>query len=122
MSGRAPGGWVRACGLAQIESGRPAHVDVAGYPVCLAHAAGTVYAFRDERTHESVLLPAGELADSAIECRPPGSRLELATGWVLSPLATSPAAALAVRVDGSDVYIRLPPCRRAAGPPNEKAS
>jgi nitrite reductase/ring-hydroxylating ferredoxin subunit len=122
MSGPVPGGWVRACGLAQIESGRPAHVDVAGYPVCLAHAAGTVYAFRDECTRESVLLPAGELADGAIECRPSGSRLELATGWVLSPLATGPAAALAVRVDGIDVYIHLPPGPRAAGPPNEKAS
>ena len=122
MSGPVPGGWVRACGLAQIESGRPAHVDVAGYPVCLVHAAGTVYAFRDDCTHESVLLSGGELADGAIGRSPPSSRLEPAAGWVLFPPATRRAAALAVRVDGSDIYIHLPPGRREMAPPNEKAS
>ena len=122
MSRPAPGGWVRARGLAQIESGRPAHVDVAGYTVCLVHAAGTVYACRDESSHESVLLSGGGPADSAIERSPPSSRLEPAAGWVLSPPPTRPAAALAVRVDGSDIYIHLPPGRREMAPPNEKAS
>jgi 3-phenylpropionate/trans-cinnamate dioxygenase ferredoxin subunit len=95
--------------LAEIESGRPAHVDVAGYPVCLVHAAGTVYALRDECTHESAPLSEGELDDGTIECWLQGSRLELATGRVLSPPATRPVAAFAVRVDAGEVYIHLRP-------------
>lgn len=120
-SGPAHGGWVRACDLTQIESGRPAHLDVAGYPVCLVRAAGTVYAFRDECTHESVLLSEGELADGAIECWLHGSRFELATGRALSPPATRPVDVIAVQVDGRDVYIHLPE-RRAAAPPDAKGS
>jgi 3-phenylpropionate/trans-cinnamate dioxygenase ferredoxin subunit len=114
MSGPASGGWVRARGLAQIESGRPAHVDVAGYPVCLAHALGTVCTFRDECTHGSALLSEGELADGAVECWLHSSRPDLATGWVLSPPAARPVAALTVRVAGSDVYIHLPPYEKAS--------
>ena len=116
MSDRMPGqgGWAHACGLAGIEAGRPVHVDIDGYPVCLARSAGNVYALRDECTHEPVPLSEGEVTDGAIECWLHGSRFELATGPVLSPPATKPVAVFPARVDGEDVYVRLAPGGEAA--------
>ena len=116
ISDRIPGhgGWAYACGLAGIEAGRPVHVDIDGYPVCLVRSAGNVYALRDECTHESVPLSEGEVTDGAIECWLHGSRFELATGRVLSPPATKPVAVFPVRVDGEDVYVLLAPGGEAA--------
>ena len=110
-----PGGWVRACGLEEIAEDRPAHADVCGYPVCLVHTAGAVYALRDECTHESVPLSEGEVADGAIECWLHGSRFDLATGRALSPPATRPVAVFGVRVNRGEVYICLPQGCGAAG-------
>jgi nitrite reductase/ring-hydroxylating ferredoxin subunit len=82
VSTPAPGGWVRACGLARIEEGRPARAGIGGYPVCLVRTAAGVYALRDECAHQSVPLSEGEVADGAIEYRLHGSRSGLVTGRV----------------------------------------
>lgn len=106
----APGsgdGWVRACSLAEVGENSPVHVDLGGCPVCLVRTGGTVYALRDECTHESVPLSEGEVAGGTIECWLHGSRFELATGRVLSPPATRPVAVFGVRTGGGDVFVRL---------------
>lgn len=102
-----PDGWVRACGLAALGENEPVHVDIGQCPVCLVRTGGTVYGLRDECTHQAVPLCDGEVADGTIECWLHGSRFDLATGRVLSPPATRPAAVFAVRTDGGDVYVRL---------------
>lgn len=112
--GPAAGNWVRACGLHEIGDDRPVHLDLSGFPVCLVRTAGTVYALRDECTHESVPLSQGEVTGGTIECWLHGSRFDLATGRVLCPPATCPVAVFAARVDGGDIYIRLPPGRETA--------
>ena len=116
MSGPGPaaGSGVRACGLDEIGGGRPVHLDLSGCPVCLVRTAGTVYALRDECTHEPVPLPEGEVAGGTIECWLHGSRSDLAAGRVLCLPATRPAAVFAARVDGGDVCVRLPPGRETA--------
>jgi 3-phenylpropionate/trans-cinnamate dioxygenase ferredoxin subunit len=106
---RAAGGWVRACSLAEIDEGRPAHVDITGCPVCLVRTARAVYALRDECTHQSVPLSEGEVADGAIECWLHGSRFDLATGRALSPPATRPVAVFGTLVEDGDIYVSLPP-------------
>jgi 3-phenylpropionate/trans-cinnamate dioxygenase ferredoxin subunit len=109
------GGWVRACGLAEIGEDNPVHVDIGECPVCLVRSGGAVYALRDECTHESVPLSEGEVARGAIECWLHGSRFDLATGRVLSPLVTRPVAVFGVRTDGRDVFVRLG--TRGSAPP-----
>ena len=91
MSGPGPaaGSGVRACGLDEIGGGRPVHLDLGGCPVSLVRTAGTVYALRDECTHESVPLSQGGVAGGTIECWLHGSRFDLAAGRVL--LARPPA-------------------------------
>lgn len=106
----APGnadGWVRACPLAKLGEDQPVHVDIGQSPVCVVRSNGTVYALRDECTHEAVPLSDGEVADSAIECWKHGSRFDLATGRALSRPATKPVDVYPVRIDGNDVLVRL---------------
>ena len=100
-------GWVPACRLADLDEDQPVHVDIGQCPVCLMRTGGAVYALRDECTHQAVPLSDGEVASGAIECWLHGSRFDLATGRVLSPPATRPAAVFAVRVAGGDVFVSM---------------
>jgi 3-phenylpropionate/trans-cinnamate dioxygenase ferredoxin component len=86
------GGWVRACGLAEIGEDRALRVDVGECPVCLVRTGGVVYALREECTRGSVPLSEGEVADGATECWLHGSCFDLATGRALSRPATRPVA------------------------------
>jgi 3-phenylpropionate/trans-cinnamate dioxygenase ferredoxin subunit len=93
----------------ELADDSPAHADVGGYPVCLVRTADTVFALRDECTHESVPLSEGEVDNGTIECWLHGSRFDLATGRALSPPASRPVAVLGVRLEHGDVYVRVPP-------------
>lgn len=115
VSGNKPGmdapestdGWVRACPLAKLREGQPAHVNIGECPVCVVRSDGTVYALRDECTHQAVPLSDGEVTDGSIECWLHGSRFDLATGRALSRPATQPVDVYPVRIDGNDVFVRL---------------
>ena len=108
--GSAPGstgGWVRACPLGKLGEGRPVHVDIGECQVCVVRSAGTVYALRDECTHQAVPLSDGEVTDGAIECWLHGSRFDLASGRALSRPATQPVDVYPVRIEGDDVFVHL---------------
>lgn len=100
-------GWVRACPLAELGENRPVQVDVGQCPICVVRSNGTVYALRDECTHQAVPLSDGEVVSGAIECWLHGSRFDLATGRALSRPATKPVDVYPVRIDGDDVFVRL---------------
>lgn len=110
------GGWVRACPLVELREDRPVHVDVGEVPVCVVRNNGTVYALRDECTHESVLLSDGEVAGGAIECWKHGSRFDLATGQALSRPATKPVDVYPVRVEEDDILVRVAGLPRLVNP------
>ncbi|MGH3266696.1 MAG: non-heme iron oxygenase ferredoxin subunit [Trebonia sp.] len=100
-------GWVRACPLARLGADQPIHVDIGEDPVCVVRSHGTVYALRDECTHQSIPLSDGEVADGTIECWLHGSRFDPATGRALSRPATKPVDVYPVRIDGEEVYVRM---------------
>jgi nitrite reductase/ring-hydroxylating ferredoxin subunit len=50
------------------------------FKVCLAHADGRIYAFRDNCTHRDFPLSAGEIDDGTIECTWHGARFDMASG------------------------------------------
>jgi NADH dehydrogenase FAD-containing subunit/nitrite reductase/ring-hydroxylating ferredoxin subunit len=114
-SGNGPGmsepgstdGWARACPLAKLLEDRPVHVDIGQCPVCVVRSNGTVYALRDECTHQAVPLSDGEVTDGTIECWLHGSRFDLSTGRALSRPATQPVDVYPVRIHGDDVLVRL---------------
>jgi 3-phenylpropionate/trans-cinnamate dioxygenase ferredoxin subunit len=106
----APGstdGWARVCPLDKLREDQPLHADIGQCAVCVVRSNGTLYALRDECTHEAVPLSDGEVADGAIECWKHGSRFDLATGRALNRPATEPVDVYPVRIDGDDVLVRL---------------
>jgi 3-phenylpropionate/trans-cinnamate dioxygenase ferredoxin component len=89
-----------------LEPGEMMHVDVAGVPICLVHAAdGNFYAVRDVCSHEETPLSEGWTYDCQIECVLHNSVFDLRTGRALSLPATEPIATYPVTVIGGDVYV-----------------
>jgi 3-phenylpropionate/trans-cinnamate dioxygenase ferredoxin subunit len=83
------------------------HVDIGECPVCVVRSDGTVYALRDECTHQAVPLSDGEVTDGTIECWLHGSRFDLASGRALSRPATQPVDVYPVRIEGDDVFVNM---------------
>jgi nitrite reductase/ring-hydroxylating ferredoxin subunit len=61
-------GFVRVAKLADVPPGRMLGVQVDGEPVALYNVDGTVYATRDECTHQSYPLSKGELFGRYVKC------------------------------------------------------
>ncbi|KLL11917.1 MULTISPECIES: non-heme iron oxygenase ferredoxin subunit [Protofrankia] len=99
------GGFQRACALSDLSEDVPLGVEIDGEPVCLALAAGQVYAIRDECSHADVMLSQGEIEDAKIECWLHGSQFDLTTGEPLGLPATEPVPVYPVKIDGDDVLV-----------------
>lgn len=101
--------WQAACPLDTLADDGPVHVDVAGYPVCLARSRGTVHALLDVCSHGQVALSDGDVEDGYVECWLHGSRFSLDTGVPTAPPATQPVPVYPVRVVGGRIEVSLPP-------------
>ena len=100
--------WVSAARLDQLGDDTAVHVDLAGYPVCLARSQGVVHALLDVRSHGQVALCDGDVQDGQVECWMHGSRFELATGVPTGPPATRPVPVYSVRVVGGGIDVAVP--------------
>ncbi|MGX6605347.1 non-heme iron oxygenase ferredoxin subunit [Micromonosporaceae bacterium Da 78-11] len=119
MSGETSGGggmseatgtaeWVTAGPWTQLKDDTAVHVDLAGYPICLARSGGTIYAVLDECSHGQVLLSEGDVEDGYVECWMHGSRFDLATGIPIGPPATQPVPVYPVRTIDGSIEVSLP--------------
>ncbi len=72
--------WVSAGRVDQLGDDTAVHLDLAGYPVCLARSQGLVYALLDVCSHGQVALSDGDVEGGQVECWLHGSRFERATG------------------------------------------
>lgn len=96
----------RVASVADLAVDSMKRVDVAGTPVCLAHAEdGNFYALNDICTHEEFFLSDGELWGLDVECPQHGSRFNLQTGKVTGLPAVIPAKTYPVTVEDGDVYV-----------------
>jgi nitrite reductase/ring-hydroxylating ferredoxin subunit len=101
-----PGEWTDTCAEADVPGTGGLRVDVAGVPVLLARAGGTVVALADRCTHRGGPLHDGEFADGCVTCPLHGSSFALADGRVRAGPATRPQPTLAVRVESGRVQVR----------------
>ena len=95
----------RVASLADIEDGGA--LSVAGDPpLVLFRIGGEVLATQQFCTHEDAPLVDGWInEDCTIECPWHGARFDLRTGGVLSPPATKPLRAYAVRIDQNEIFV-----------------
>lgn len=97
----------RVAALEEIPPGTLLQVEVAGLPICLAHAQDCIYAIADTCTHEGAPLSEGILSGVEIECPWHSSRFSLTTGEVCGLPAEEPVRTFTVSVDAADIYIEV---------------
>jgi 3-phenylpropionate/trans-cinnamate dioxygenase ferredoxin subunit len=97
----------RACALSEVPAEGAIGVEVAGEPVAVVRAEGTVYAIRDVCSHAEVPLSEGEVYDHTIECWLHGSCFDLRSGKPTGYPATEAVPVYPVKIEGDDVYVAL---------------
>lgn len=100
--------WVLAVPPDQLADDAAVHVDLEGYPLCLARSGGLVYAILDECSHGQVELSEGDVEGGFVECWLHGSRFDLSTGEPAGPPATHPVPVYPVRITDAGIEVALP--------------
>ncbi len=88
---------------------QPQRVVAAAIPLCVVRTGdGSVYALRDECTHEDACLSEGEVWRDEIECPRHQSRFDLRTGAAANPPATLPVPTFRTSVEDGVVHVEIP--------------
>jgi 3-phenylpropionate/trans-cinnamate dioxygenase ferredoxin component len=109
MSGTAgPGaGYVRVAALADVPPNTLLQVEVNDEMVCLAHADGMIYAFRDNCSHRDFPLSAGEIHGGEVECTWHGARFHMESGRATQLPAIKPIRTYPVIVEDDSIYLGI---------------
>ena len=96
--------------LEDLAPGTARKVEVGGRMVALVRIGDDVYAIGDICTHQDISLSEGEvhIDECQLECWKHGSTFSLKTGRPDTLPATKAVPVFDVRVDGGDVYLRVP--------------
>lgn len=93
--------------LNDFKDGALTGIDVGGRAICVARAAGTLYAFDDLCTHAHAMLSRGDLEDGEAVCPLHGARFSIKSGEALTPPAARPVKTHEVKVQGDDVLVKI---------------
>ncbi|WP_156725844.1 Rieske (2Fe-2S) protein [Streptomyces apocyni] len=97
---------IRVASLADVPEGELLSVELDGVQVLLARSGGTVFAVRDQCSHEDAPLSDGEIEDDGtVTCPWHFSRFCLRTGAALDAPAYDPIETYAVRVVDGEVLL-----------------
>jgi 3-phenylpropionate/trans-cinnamate dioxygenase ferredoxin component len=99
--------WVKVARLDEVPPGTMLGVDIEDMSVCLAHADGQIYAFRNNCSHRDFQLDTGDLEDHRVTCAWHGARFDIRTGKALSLPAIKPIRTYEVKVEEGQVFIAL---------------
>ena len=102
---------VRVCAADDVKPNSSVRVDVAGHRLAVVRIGDDAwYVIGDRCTHAEASLAGGEIwpDECEIECPKHGSAFSLRTGEPLTLPATQPVPVYEVRVDGGEVYVKLP--------------
>jgi nitrite reductase/ring-hydroxylating ferredoxin subunit len=101
-------GWHRVAALAELIADAPFPAKLGETPIALYWVGEQVYALDDVCTHELALLSQGFVEGGAVECPLHGARFDIATGRCLAPPATEDLRTYVVRIDGGEIFVRMP--------------
>jgi nitrite reductase/ring-hydroxylating ferredoxin subunit len=82
-------------------------VEIEGKKIALFNLSGTFYAIDDECPHEGGPLSEGEIEGESVVCPWHASVFNIKTGAVETPPAVTGVTAYEVRVQGSDIEIKV---------------
>jgi len=103
-----PDGWQRVAALADLADDAAFAVKLGNRRIALYRLDGKVHALDDVCTHALALLSQGFIEGGAVECPLHGARFDIATGRCLAPPATVDLRTYEVRIEGGEVYVRMP--------------
>ncbi len=102
-----PTQWTDACAVADLHGGTPLRAQVAGQPVALVEAAGSIAAMGATCSHYGAPLDEGEVRDECLICPWHGSAFRLRDGSVAHGPATVPQPSYDVQRVGDRVQVRV---------------
>jgi 3-phenylpropionate/trans-cinnamate dioxygenase ferredoxin subunit len=100
--------WIKVATVDELPPGERIVVDMDYEWVAIFNVGGTLYAINDTCSHEETSLAEGELDGYEVTCPLHGARFDIRTGDVLSFPAVVGVDAYEVKIEGDDVYLRLP--------------
>ena len=103
-----PDGWQRVAALADLADAAAFAVRLGNRRIALYRLDGKVHALDDVCTHALALLSQGFIEGGAVECPLHGARFDIATGRCLAPPATVDLRTYEVRIEGDEVFVRMP--------------
>jgi 3-phenylpropionate/trans-cinnamate dioxygenase ferredoxin subunit len=102
---------LRVCSVEDVKPDSSIRVDVGGHRLAVVRIGDdSWYVIGDRCSHAEASLAGGEVwpEEREIECPQHGSAFSLETGEPMTLPATQPVPVYAVRVEGDDVFVRLP--------------
>ncbi|MCE2454285.1 MAG: non-heme iron oxygenase ferredoxin subunit [Gemmatimonadetes bacterium] len=97
--------WVRVIEARKVKQGELRGVSVEKVPVVLANVEGSIYALRDECSHEDYPLSDGEIEGDEIVCLYHGAAFECATGKNTALPAVRPVTSYPVEVRDGEIFV-----------------
>jgi 3-phenylpropionate/trans-cinnamate dioxygenase ferredoxin subunit len=109
--------FIPALDLSELDEATPAHVDLAGVPVCLVRTGDEVWALHDVCSHQRWSLSDGVVYGNGVECSLHGSTFDLKTGAPSSLPATTAVPTFATRVVDGNVEVDVTSATNGAPTP-----
>lgn len=101
------GEWVRVCSTTDFPKDGGKAFRINNVSLAIFRSEGKYYATIDRCSHEDELLSEGWLDGCHIECPRHGAMFDLRTGEAMSLPATEPIAVYPVRIEGTDIFVKL---------------
>lgn len=99
-------GFVKIGHLKDFPAGSMKKANLGDEELLVANIEGSIYAITDTCTHRGCSLSDGTMEDGEVICPCHGGRYDLRTGKVVAPPPMRDETSYAVRVDGSDVFVK----------------
>jgi 3-phenylpropionate/trans-cinnamate dioxygenase ferredoxin component len=97
--------WIGVAAEGECPVGLLKGVMAAGIPVVLANVEGTLYALRDQCSHEDLPLSDGELEGNEVVCLYHGARFDACSGARKTLPAIRPVQAFPVEVRDGQIFV-----------------
>lgn len=100
-------GFVKVASTDEIPPGIMRKIEASGEEILVANLDGKYYAINNVCTHVGGPLDEGRMQGTEVQCPWHGSRFDMRTGEVKGGPARLPEPSYEVRVQGSDILVKL---------------
>lgn len=100
--------FTRVASVQEIAPGELRRVEANGRLICLANVDGSIYAVDDDCPHIGGALDEGDLEGCVLTCPVHLAQFDVRSGAVLRGPAREDVPTYEVRVEGDEVYVRVP--------------